>query len=1021
MHPERWRQIDRMFHSALNVEASRREAFLLETCSGDESLRLELERLLALHSQADDFLESPAANLAAVAMSTLESLSSDPSDLDDSLVGQTISHYRILGALGSGGMGFVYEAEDLTLGRRVALKFLRANLAHRPRALERFKREARAASSLNHANICTIYAVDEHEGEPLIAMELLEGQSLQARIRDGPLAVPELLDIGIQIADALEAAHGRGIVHRDIKPANVFLVGSERTQVKVLDFGLAKRMAHAEEAKRPERDSLTFEGTIAGTMSYMSPEQARGEEIDGRSDLFSLGVVLYELATATQPFARSNPVVTIDAVLRTSPPAPTSVRPELPRELDRIIARTIEKVRESRYPNADDLGSDLRKLRTEILGDAPRAATRPRVTRFQAFAALACLALVATLTGVFFFLPRARPLSAKDTIVLADFVNQTGDPIFDGTLRQGLAVQLEQSPFLSLVSDERIQSTLKLMNRPANALLTPQIADEVCERAGAAAVLEGSITSLGSRYVLGLRAKNCRTGKVMDEEQVQATRKEDVLNVLSQLATRFRTRVGESLATVKELETPLAEATTPSLEALKLYSAALKIGLSPDPSAAVPLLQRALEIDPQFAMAYAFLGRSYGDTWESAQAAQMITKAYRMRNRASDRERFFITLSYDLQVTGNLVKGRRTGELWAQTYPRDRDAHALLSGIYQAFGQYDKGVREGERAIEADSNFPPAYANLAWANVFLERFADAGNTIRQARERKFEFPDLILLPYYISFLKADTAGMERQVALAKDRPGAEDWISNAQAFVLAFSGHLGAARTMSRRAVGLATQGGMKERAAMFEAGGAVREAFFGNVPESRRSARAALLLSNARDVEYGAALSAAISGDLGRSQSLAKDLEHRFPEDTCVNFTYLPVLRALASLQTDKPDVAIDLLQVSTPYELAIPGSWFGFFGNLYPAYVRGLAFLAARKGSEAVAEFQKILHDSALVWSDPVGPAARLQLARALLLAGKVSEAKAAYQSFLVHWNDADQGIPILRQAKTEYSRLP
>lgn len=1018
MQAERWRLIDEIFHSALNIQESRRAVFLRETCSGDENLLLELERLLALHTKAENFLESPAMEIAADVLSGSGRLPDDLLDLEPALVGQTISHYRIKAKLGSGGMGFVYEAEDMRLGRRVALKFLPANLVRNPRALERFECEARAASSLNHSNICTIYGVEEQDGQPVIVMELLEGQSLQQKIRAGRAVVPDLLEIGIQISDALQAAHARGIVHRDIKPANIFLVG--RGQVKVLDFGLAKVMRASVMESGSRDESLTLEGAIAGTTSYMSPEQARGEEMDGRSDLFSLGVVLYEFATGQQPFARNNNVLTIDAILNADPPAPTSLNPELPTELDCIIARMLQKDRELRYPNAEALGSDLSRLRAVISGVASAAGTRSRVTRNWRFAAVACLAAIAIAAGVFFSFRRTYPLGAKDTIVLADFVNHTGEAIFDGTLRQGLAIQLEQSPFLSLVPDERIRTTLGLMNRPVDAPLTLKIAREVCERTGAAAVLEGSITSFGSRYVLGLSARNCRTGKIIDEEQVQAARKEDVLNVLSEIARRSRTQLGESLATVKELETPLAEATTPSLEALKQYSAALKIGLAEDPSAAVPLLQRAIEIDPEFAMAHAFLGRSYGDTWESAQAAQSITKAYQLRRRASERERFFITLSYDLQVTGNLEKARRTGELWTHTYPRDRDAHALLSSIYQGFGQYEKGAQEGARAIEADSNFPPGYANLAWAYVFLGRFGEARHAIRQARERKFDFPDLILLPYYISFLENDKVGMERQVALAQDKPGAEDWISNAQAFVLAFSGRLQAARTMCRRATGVARQGGQKERAAMFEAGAAVREAFFGNVSEAGKSATVALALSNARDVEYGAALAAGVSGDLTRSQPLSDDLETRFPEDTCVQFTYLPVLRALASLHKSNSASAIDLLQVSTPYELGVPCSWFGFFGNLYPAYVRGMAYLSARQGPEAVAEFRKILHDSALVWSDPVGAVARLQLARALVLSGNAAEARATYQAFFALWKAADPDIPILKQAKAEYERL-
>jgi eukaryotic-like serine/threonine-protein kinase len=1018
MQAERWRQIDEIFHSALNIEENRRAAFLRETCSGDESLRLELERLLALHTKAENFLESAAVDIAAQALSGSGCFSDNSLDPEPALLGQTISHYRIVAKLGSGGMGFVYEAEDMRLGRRVALKFLPASLARNPRALERFEREARAASSLNHANICTIYEVEEHDHQPVIVMELLEGQSLQQRICEGHADLPGLLNVGIQISDALEAAHAKGIVHRDIKPANLFLVA--RRQVKVLDFGLAKLMPAPVAKNLPRDESLTYEGAIAGTISYMSPEQARGEEMDGRSDLFSLGVVLYEFATGQQPFAQNDAIMTIDAILNTEPPPPTSLNPKLPAELDRIIVRLLEKDRELRYPTAADLVSDLSRLRETLAGEEPAAAARSRVNRTRKIAAMACLAAIAIASGAFFSLRRSHPLGPKDTIVLADFVNHTGDAIFDGTLRQGLVIQLEQSPFLSLVPDERIRATLALMNRRADAPLTPEIASEVCERTGAAAVLEGSITSFGSRYVLGLRANNCRTGKIIDDEQVQAAKKEDVLNVLSQIAIKFRTQVGESLATVKELETPLAEATTSSLEALKQYSAALKIALAQDPSAAVPLLQRALEIDPQFAMAHALLGRSYGDTWESGQAAQSITKAYQLRNHASDRERFFITLSYDLQVTGNLEKARRTGELWTQTYPRDRDAHALLSGIYQGFGQYEKGAQEGTRAIEADANFPPGYANLAWAYVFLGRFGEAANTIQQARERKFEFPDLILLPYYIAFLKSDMGGMESQVALAQDRPGAEDWISNAQAFVLAFSGRMQAARTMSRRAASLARQGGQKERVAMFETGAAVREAFFGNASEAGRSAASALALSSARDVEYGAAFASALSGDLTRSQPLADDLESRFPEDTCVQFTYLPVLRALASLHKGNSASAIDLLQVSTPYELGIPCSWFGFFGNLYPAYVRGMAYLSARHGAEAVAEFRKIVDDPALVWSDPVGAVARLQLARALVLSGNAAQAKAIYQSFLALWKEADPDIPILQQAKIEYARF-
>jgi eukaryotic-like serine/threonine-protein kinase len=634
---------------------------------------------------------------------------------------------------------------------------------------------------------------------------------------------------------------------------------------------------------------------------------------------------------------------------------------------------------------------------------------------------MAVILLLAVTAGTFRFLwHRTTVLGEKDTVVLADFANATGNPVFEGTLRQGLAVQLEQSPFLSLVSDDRIHQTLKLMGRPVDAALTPDTAREVCERTGSAAVLEGSIASLGSQYVLGLRAKNCRTGEVLDEEQVQAIRKEDVLNALSQIASKFRSRVGESLATVEKHDTPLQEATTPSLEALKTYSEAWKVAFSTGPAAAVPLLQRAIYIDPNFAMAHAFLGRVYGDIWEPVLSAESTSKAYELRNRASDRERFFIVLSYDLQVRGNLEKAQETGELWAQTYPRDRVPHGFLSWISQEVGKYEKSIEESQKAIELDPDFTPGYVNLAWAYLFLDHPEEAKNTLQRASERKLEIPELLVLRYYMCFLQDDQAGMKRAAALSQGKPGAEDWVSDEEASVEAYSGRLRNARRMSRRAVDLARQADQQERAAMYEAGQAVREAFFSDVTEARRSAVAALDLSKGRDVEYGVAVALILSGDSSRSKTLANDLEKRFPEDTLVRFTYLPVLRALFALHYNEPSSAIEVLQIAVPYDLAIPGSWSGFFGNLYPAYARGEACLAAHRGAEAAAEFQKILNHRGIVFSDPVGALAHLQLGRAYALSGDRTRAKAGYEDFLTLWKDADPDIPILRDAKAEYAKL-
>jgi eukaryotic-like serine/threonine-protein kinase len=632
------------------------------------------------------------------------------------------------------------------------------------------------------------------------------------------------------------------------------------------------------------------------------------------------------------------------------------------------------------------------------------------------------VALLALSVGVFFYFQRAPRLTDKDTIVLADFTNATGDPVFDGTLRQGLSVQLEQSPFLNLISEERIHKTLPLMGQPVGARLTPAVAREVCERTSSAAVLDGSIASLGTKYVLGIRATNCRTGDVLAEEQAQAARKEDVLNVLSQIASKFRARLGESLITVEKHNTPLETATTSSLEALKAYSTATQLSFSSGFVDALPLLKRSVEIDPKFAMAYAFMGLMYSNVGESALALENTSTAYQLRDRASDRERFFISTLYDRQVTGNLEKEQQTLRLWAQTYPRDRDAHGLQSGFASiGSGQYLNTIAEANLALEIDPDFSHGYANMAAAYFYLDRLPDTEKAIHNASEHKRETPDLLLLRYHVACLKGDTAGMDREAALANGKPGVQDWMLHSRALVAASSGRLQAARTMSRDAQDLARQAGRKETAATYEAGQAVWEALYGNALAARLSAMAALELSDGRDVEYGAAFALALAGDWPRSQSLAGDLEKRFPEDTSVQFNYLPALRALFALSRHDARKALDVLQVVVPYELAVPAIDFNeFFGGLYPVYVRGQAYLAANQSPEAALEFQKILDHRGIVAGDPIGALARLQLGRAYALAGDQTKAKSTYQDFLMISKDADPDIPILKEAKVEYAKL-
>jgi eukaryotic-like serine/threonine-protein kinase len=1003
MDNDRWNHVDQLLQSALDIPAVERDAYLRNACGGDQRLEDEVRSLLAAHDRADRFLGAPAIDLAARELAGERS--DDGSQAGgDPLIGQTLSHYRIVEKLGGGGMGVVYKAEDTRLRRAVALKFVSDELSRDPEALSRFAREAQTASALNHTNICTIYDIGEQDGRSFIVMEYLDGMTLQDRLAAGALSVNAALDVGTQIADALDAAHTAGIIHRDIKPANIFV--GPRDRVKVLDFGLAKSGRAT-----PHADVTTMAGTrqgvVMGTAAYMAPEQARGEAVDHRADIWSLGLVLYEMVKGTRP---------AQAV---------RLRVEASPELERIVSKCLETEPELRYHHAADLRTDLERLKrgsdTAPVGD--REASGQARTRWRLVAAAAVV--LAVLVAGYVFAPRSAALTDRDTIVLAEFTNTTGDPVFDDTLRQGLAVQLQQSPFLSLISDDRIRKTLLLMNQPADVRLTPDVARVVCVRTGGAAVLEGSITALGSQYVLGLRATNCTTADILADEQAQAARKEDVLSTLSQVATRFRTRVGESLATIERYSTPL-EVTTVSLEALQAYTAGSKAALAGSNVRALALFQRAVSIDPDFPLAHAQVGFRYSVMGESALGRQSLLKAYQLRHRASDVERFRIDTLYDRDFTGNLERERRTLETWAESYPRDPAAHTLLAGLaLSSTGQHELAIAETEKGIALDPDLTPAYVNRAFHQLMLNRLDDALLTVRLAADRKLESAELVLTQYFVAFLTGNENELKRTVTAARKSPATEDTISHIEALALARSGQLQDARRMAALAVQIAEKSGRRERAGLFEAATAVWEAFYGNAAAARQSATKALELGRGgREVEYAAAFALALADDLPQSRALAQGLAREFPEDTSVQFMYLPTLRALFSLSTRTPDApaAIQALQTASRYDLALGRVGFvGRFGGLYSIYVRGQAFLAARQPSEAVGEFQRILDHPSIVRVDPMYALARLQLARALARSGDTVKAKSAYNDLFMLWKSADPDIPVLKEARAEYARLP
>ena len=1014
MKSERWEQVAQLHRSATEVEKGGRAAFLDKACAGDLDLRHEVESLLAYEEQAEDFLEAPAQQAVA------KQLAEEEPPVAALCPGAKLGSFEILGPLGAGGMGVVYRAQDLKLGRAVALKFLPLEVSDDPHALDRLRREARIASSLNHPNICTIYEIAEYEGQPFIVMELLEGEMLRERLaKSGAIPPAQVVDIAIQVAEGLDAAHEKGIIHRDIKPANIFITA--KGVAKILDFGVAKVVQLPELSDSAASNTtlgavaiaLTRTGIKPGTAGYMSPEQVRGEPLDARTDIFSLGLVLYEMVTRQRAFSGESATVVQNAILNDSPVSACELNSTLPAKLVKVIDKALEKDRERRYQSAAEMRAELEKLKRGRQVNIPEL---PVLGRWKWLAAATLLIAIA-MAGVMYWRWRHTiNLTDRDAIVLADFTNLTGDPVFDGSLNLALWPELGQTPFLNgtVLSKEKVFSALKTLNRSADTRLIPDVALEVCLRTNSKALITGSIADAGNHYTIELKALNCQSGATLAVTKTEAEDRNQVVKMLGIAGRQLREKLGEPRASLREFNKPLEEATSSSVEALQALS---QINARTDPAECISHAKRAVELDPNFAFSYGALGVCYSVVGQTTLAMQNFTRDYELRDRENRAQRFATEVTYYRNVTGELDKLMASLTAWGQTYPANREnARVGVGGILMALGQWEKAAAENQEAVRLGPGDDAPANNLILADMALNRFQNAQDAFDEARARNLDGVHLRLQRYRLAFLLGDRAQMEEQVAWAMGKSKVENWLLWAEADSATYYGRVRKARELSRRAVQSALKDDAPGTAAGWQAMQAWAEAEIGNSGRAQELAAESLAVSTGRETGSVAALAFARSGDTAQAQKVAEKLNQEFPRDTLLQNCSLPAIRAAIELEKNNPAEAIVMLRPANRCEL---GNNL-IDGKLVPVYLRGVAYLKAGQAKEAAAEFQRIIDHRGIVLNFVHGALAHLQLGRAQAMMGDKAAARKSYQDFLALWKDADPDIPIYKQAKTEYAKL-